>query len=289
MTSYPQEILGSANILVESLKTIYSAQESKIIVRWLVEATTKLDWVKICLEPNSLFTRKQAIEFQKRTKELLAGRPIQYVLGEAHFFEHIFKVNESVLIPRPETEELVDWIKTEFSDKSELQVLDIGTGSGCIPISLSILLEKATVTSVDISPAALKLAFENNQALGGSVTFKEMDILTANSEEFSELDLIVSNPPYVLASEKEQMHINVLEYEPELALFVPDTDALVFYRTILHLGRQWLKTGGWIYFEINEAKGPEMIALMEAAGYTHATVRKDLGERDRMARCQWLG
>ena len=296
MNSNPQEILGSANILDESLKTIYSEQESKIITRWFVEAITKQDWVNICLHPKTVFTDEQALEFQKGTKELLSGRPIQYVIGEAHFFGRLFKVTEAVLIPRQETEELVDWIIRQGQERYEqgqkqersegVEILDIGTGSGCIPVTLSLEVEGVKVMGVDVSPEALKIALYNNKVCGGKATFRELDILTANPEEFSGLDMIVSNPPYVLESERAVMHMNVLDHEPAMALFVPDEDALVFYRKILELGRSWLKPGGWVFFEINEGRGKEMLELMGELGYGEAEVRKDLGGRDRMARCQ---
>lgn len=289
MSFNPQEILGSANILVQSLKTIYSEQESKIIPRWLVEAITKKDWTSILLNPKARFTPSQQLEFNKASRELLSGRPIQYVIGEAHFYGHIFKVEEAVLIPRGETEELVEWIIHSFPSHSVMKMMDIGTGSGCIPITLSLLFPQATVTGVDISSPALKIARYNNAALGAKVNFRQLDVLHASPEDFSQLDLLISNPPYVLESERDQMHRNVLEHEPELALFVPDEDALLFYRQLLELGKHWLNPGGWIYFEINEGKGGAMLKLMEQEGYQHCEVKKDLNGKDRMARCQLPG
>jgi release factor glutamine methyltransferase len=192
-------------------------------------------------------------------------------------------VNESVLIPRPETEELVDWIRNENDLNKNLQILDIGTGSGCIAISLKHEFPFATVDAFDISNEALETARKNAAQNGLEVNFSEVDILNAPAFD-KKWDIIVSNPPYVLENEKLQMHSNVLEYEPHLALFVPDNDPLLFYREIALFAKKQLNANGKLYFEINRAYGQATVDMLSELGFQHIELRKDISGNDRMVR-----
>ena len=209
---------------------------------------------------------------------LLNHEPVQYVTGRADFFGRQFLVTPDVLIPRPETEELVQLILKDARENSRM--LDVGTGSGCIAIALS-LATKAEVYGLDVSDGALAVAEKNAKHLGAGVTFVKGDVL---SEELpvNDLDVLVSNPPYILKEEAVAMRKNVIDHEPALALFTPDRDPLVFYRRIAELGRSAIKPGGKIFFEINEAYGTEVKELLAGLGYGSAAVHKDLSGKDRM-------
>lgn len=211
---------------------------------------------------------------------LTKKEPIQYILGEADFFGRKFIVNENVLIPRQETEELVDMIKKDNSQPN-LKILDIGTGSGCIPISLALEMNEAKVFSLDIDENCLTLAKRNSKLNNATVQFFQTDIL---KEDFPivALDIVVSNPPYVRQSEKLVMRKKVLEYEPYLALFVADEDPLIFYKTIAKKAAKYLKKGGKLYFEINEGLGGGVKSLMELEGFIGVEIVKDLNGRDRI-------
>ena len=209
--------------------------------------------------------------------------PIQYILGSAHFFGRSFSVNSSVLIPRPETELLIDEIlKFTQPIKTPIRILDIGTGSGCIAITLALEIPNSLVTAIDISMDALICARQNNTALKASVNFKELDILTQESTD--QYDLIVSNPPYISVEEKESMRKNVLAYEPHLALFAPQHDPLIFYRTIASKCKKNLTPQGSLWLEINERFGNEVCALMEEQGFKNVRILKDLDGKDRMVK-----
>jgi len=227
------------------------------------------------VEPSSLL--------EEALVQLEKGHPIQYITGYAPFYGREFQVNSSVLIPRNETEELVHLILAENQQKG-LRLLDIGTGSGCIPITLALEMDDPHITTVDVSEAALEVARLNaDQYQTDAIQFMHCDVL---HEELpvGDLDVIVSNPPYVRESEKAHMHTNVIDHEPHLALFVPEDDPLVFYRVIAAKGMSSLKAGGKLYFEINEALGTEVIALLTSLGYTDIVLRRDLNDRDRMVR-----
>ena len=216
-------------------------------------------------------------------------KPIQHVLGYAWFYNMKFKVNEQVLIPRPETEELVEWIIQEIKSNkiSNLQVLDIGTGSGCIPITLKKKLPQIVMSSIDISNEAINIAQANAKQLETEVTFVEMDFLNEQlTQELPKYDIIVSNPPYIKQSESNTMSKHVVAFEPAMALFVPDEDALLFYRKIAKFGLQHLNDNGFIYFEINETLGTEVIQLLLSKGY-QSELRKDMQGKDRMIKA-WL-
>lgn len=220
--------------------------------------------------------------FEDALARLIKGEPIQYVLGEAWFGNLQFEVAKGVLIPRPETEELVEWVVSDMEDVNP-RVLDIGTGSGCIAVSVAHALPKAKVEAWDISPEAIEIAIRNADRLHTKVMFSQVDVLRIKPDMVDgKYDIIISNPPYVRKSEKQHMHVNVLEYEPHTALFVDDDDALVFYRTIAKLAFNILNPEGKLFFEINEALGSAMRSLLEQKGFTNIEVRADIFGKERM-------
>lgn len=228
-----------------------------------------------------LLTKNESRRLVKITARLKKQEPIQYILGETEFFGLKFYCRPQVLIPRPETEELVDWIVKD-NPKIDLQILDIGTGTGCIPISLKHELPRANVSGCDLSEHCLQLACENTKLNQVDVSFFKLDIFHPEISDEQKFDIIVSNPPYVRDSEKQQMETNVLNYEPELALFVPDSDPLLFYKAILNFAEQHLASKGKIYWEINEAFGNECVQLLKKYGYQNIRLRKDLQGKNRM-------
>lgn len=217
-------------------------------------------------------------------KRINANEPVQYILEEAYFFGRTFLVNRNVLIPRPETELIIS-IAKEFQFITP-QILDIGTGSGCLAVSLALEIPSAQVYAIDISEKALAVANENAIRLLARVTFFQLDILNESPAQ-QDFDLIVSNPPYVMENEKMTMNSNVLDFEPAQALFVPDHDPLIFYREIAKKGRQLLKTGGRVVVEINEKFGKEVKKLFEQTGYS-TTVVTDLNGKDRIVSAQLI-
>lgn len=224
--------------------------------------------------------QEQLLQLYQILDRLKQREPLQYILGETQFYGLTFKVDTHTLIPRPETEELVRWIVEDYDEKAPA-ILDIGTGSGCIAISLAHALPKANVSACDISTKALKRAGQNTALNTVAVRLEHIDILHAQTLP-STYDVMVSNPPYVRALEKEKMADNVLKYEPELALFVSDSDPLVFYRKIAALATQYLAPKGRLYLEINEYLGKEMIALLQSFAFENIELRKDMFGKDRM-------
>jgi release factor glutamine methyltransferase len=240
--------------------------------------------VHILANKNNHLSETQINDFEIIVSRLKKQEPLQYILGEEVFCGLTFKVSPRVLIPRPETEELVLWIAEEYKDRVGLSVLDIGTGSGCIAISLAKKIAGASVHAYDVSAQALEVARENGTLNGVEVDFKQMDVLSADFllTEGLNLDIIVSNPPYVCEREKEQMAQNVLGYEPPVALFVPDNDPLVFYRRIALFAKKNLSPSGALFFEINQAYGQEMIAMLKELSFVEVTLRQDIFGNDRM-------
>ncbi len=208
-------------------------------------------------------------------KRVEGGEPVQYAVGTARFMGLDFAVTQAVLVPRPETAWLVDAITDRYGQQRDLSVLDAGTGSGCIAIALARALPFCRVTAVDISEAALEVARTNAEALGADVNFRRADILTARPEREGEYDIVVSNPPYICESERAEMESRVADHEPALALFVPDSDPLGFYRAIARFAAVALKPGGRVYFEINSRFPEEMRALLEAGGYSDIEIIRD--------------
>ena len=261
------------------LQILYSPQEAESLSFWLLEHFLGIRRIDILqdkqVEPPSAL--------EEALLQLEKGYPIQYVTGYAPFYGREFQVNPSVLIPRNETEELVHLILAENPEKG-LHLLDIGTGSGCIPITLALEMDDPVITAVDVSESALELASQNAaEHEKAAVNFIHCDVLQ-DELPVCDLDIIVSNPPYVRESEKAYMHSNVLDHEPHLALFVPEDNPLVFYKAIASKGQSALKSGGKLYFEINEALGAEVKALLISLGYTNIVLLRDLNDRDRMVR-----
>lgn len=261
------------------LQSLYAPQEAESLSFWLLEHFVGVKRMDIPQDKQV----EQTPAMEEAVIRLERGYPIQYVTGYAPFYGREFEVNPSVLIPRSETEELVHLILAENREKG-LHILDVGTGSGCIPITLALEMDDPVITTVDVSEAALDVAIRNGeQHEAGAVDFIQCDVL---QEELPvrDLDILVSNPPYVRESEKSGMHVNVLDHEPHLALFVPEEDPLIFYRIIASKSLSALKLGGKLYFEINEALGAEVISLLNHLGYKDIMLRKDLNDRDRMIR-----
>ena len=278
------------------LATQYGEGEAKAIARMVYEVRYGLSLGDLLMGRDSEVPQE---ELELTAQRLEQGEPVQYVLGEEQFGGRTFKVTPDVLIPRPETYELCNWLTAYglqlTAHHSPLTILDIGTGSGCIAITLALELPQAKVTAWDISDRALAIARENALRLGADVTFEQVDILayglelTAYSSPLSSLlsppvSIIVSNPPYICEAEKGQMERNVLEHEPSLALFVPDNDPLLFYRAIARLGLSALTAGGWLYFEINPLHRDELVAMLSDMGYTQIEVRADQFGKQRMVR-----
>lgn len=274
-------IQSTINYIKNELKEIYPARETESMAYILLEFVLQYSRIHIQLNKDEKIDNLTVSQIVNYTKELKTKKPLQYILGETEFYGLIFKVNEHTLIPRPETEELVHAILTE-NPISGLNILDIGTGSGCIPISLAKNLKKAKVASADISSGAIEKAKENALLNDVDIAFYNRDILRWEDFEWENYDIIVSNPPYVTESEKEKMDGNVLDHEPHTALFVTDHDPLIFYRTIANLASKYLNTNGKLYFEINESLGKEMIELLEGNNFTNIRLQKDINGKDRM-------
>ena len=271
------------------LEKIYDSNEANALIMILLEHYFNIDRVKIAMEPELRLSESELLTLHFAVKELLKNKPIQYIIGETEFCGMRFMVEDGVLIPRPETEEMVrsiagDYRKAINTRSSKLSIIDIGTGSGCIAISLAKLLKDSTVTAVDVSEKALEIAKKNAEANDVNVNFIKDDILNPKNQELidNQYDIIVSNPPYVCESEKNEMRANVLDYEPSTALFVPDNDPLIFYRKILEFAQKTLKPAGEIWFEINEKFGEEMKNLCFEMGFKNVEILKDFMERDRI-------
>ena len=271
--------------LKDSLATHYPESELRGFNNWILEYLFDYSSMDALIHAEKDLSDKDIKNVKRIVTLLKQEKPIQQIVGYAWFYGHKFMVNQHVLIPRPETEELVDWI---LKDKPENKsILDIGTGSGCIPITLA-LNSNAQVSSVDISDLAIKQAQENAKLLKASVDFIQADILAEeSSENLDTYDIIVSNPPYVLESDKEMMTNNVLDNEPHLALFVPDIDALRFYRAIADIATKRLNHNGILYFEINEKKGQETVGILKEKGFSDIELREDLQGKDRMVKAVW--
>ena len=276
---------------IQKLSTIYDAGESESFFYLILEAKKQLKRIDLALNPDLNFSDEEIQLWNSILEQLKEEIPVQYLLGKTSFYGLEFEVNENVLIPRPETEELVDWIvqsgKLSFDsaqdDSGEIKILDIGTGSGCIAISLAKNIPNAQVFAIDVSEKALATAQKNAEINGVEVAFLEKNIL--ETEDLGQqFDIIVSNPPYVRELEKEEIKKNVLDNEPHLALFVDDNDALVFYRKIAELAQKNLSPNGQLFFEINQYLGKEMMELLEKMNFKNIELRKDIYGNDRMIR-----
>lgn len=267
-----------------SLKDICFENELKSIFFIIVEKL--LDESKISFQFNlkNSLSDNQKLKYSNIKKRLKNKEPIQYIFNEAYFYGNKFYVDKNVLIPRQETEELVDLIINE-NNSENIYILDIGTGTGCIPISLSLKLKNSNIYSCDISEKAIEIAEKNSKLLNATVNFFIIDILN-QSEYFSErkYDIIVSNPPYVTNSQKKQMQTNVLDFEPYIALFVDDSNPLLFYKEILNFSSLNLKSNGKLYFEINELYGNEVSELLNLYNYNKIEIIKDINNKDRFVK-----
>ncbi|MEP6613229.1 MAG: peptide chain release factor N(5)-glutamine methyltransferase, partial [Mucilaginibacter sp.] len=267
------------------LKPIYDANEIEAITLLVINKICNLSKAKIKAFPEIEISPQQIDELTNILEELKIGKPVQYILGKTEFYGLPFNVNPSVLIPRPETEELVEWV-IELVGTSKLAVgsiLDIGTGSGCIAISLKKNLPQFSVSAIDISPEALQTAASNAKLNNVDIQFIKADILNLNSEiEIPKSEIIVSNPPYVTLHDKTKMHTNVTDFEPHTALFVPENDPLIFYKAIADFAITNLTESGVLLLEINESYGNETVELLAAEDFKNIELRKDMSDRDRM-------
>ena len=272
----------------DSLKNIQDEQEIESFFFILTEYLHNLKRVDLALNPNFELSDAEVKKWNAILADLQQEKPIQYITGEAWFYGLQFEVNENTLIPRPETEELVEWIIESQKSKVQSQkceILDIGTGTGCIPISLKTNLPQANVSAIDVSEKALEVAKRNAVSNKVDISFIQADILEV--EDLNQhFDIIVSNPPYVRNLEKQEIKKNVLDYEPHLALFVEDTDALLFYRKIAQLALKNLAPNGLLFFEINQYLGKETVELLENFGFKNIELKKDIYGNDRMIRCE---
>lgn len=268
--------------LWRTLEPLYGNGEARAITDYVLDVCFGLSKADILCGAVEEMTAEKTAELNKIFGRLTEGEPVQYVLGRAEFCGRWFSVRPGVLIPRPETEELCAWITADSKASASPKVLDIGTGSGCIAITLQLDMPESKVTAWDISADALDVARENAQQLGANVNFVKQDALNAKPE--GEWDVIVSNPPYICEKEKKDMAINVLEHEPHTALFVPDADPLLFYRAITRLAVQTLSKGGRLYFEINPIYADDTCHMMRAEGMTAVELRSDMYGKQRMAK-----
>lgn len=268
--------------LWRTLEPLYGNGEARAITDYVLDVCFGLSKADIMCGAVDEMTAEKAAELNKIFGRLMEGEPVQYVLGRAEFSGRWFNVRPGVLIPRPETEELCAWITADSKASASPKVLDIGTGSGCIAITLQLDMPESKVTAWDISADALDVARENAQQLGANVNFVKLDALNAKPE--GEWDVIVSNPPYICEKEKKDMAVNVLEHEPHTALFVPDADPLLFYRAITRLAVQTLSKGGRLYFEINPIYADDTCHMMRAEGMTAVELRSDMYGKQRMAK-----
>ena len=269
--------------LKQTLSSKIDAVELTSLIGMLIEAVTGWNTVQQIVNINTELNKEQQAKIEDYAQQLLAGKPIQYILGKAWFMGNELMVNEHVLIPRPETEELVEWIISYASIMNKpLSIIDMGTGSGCIPIALKLALPKCTLTGLDISKDALAMAKMNAKNLNASIEWMEEDILNTAALDTS-YDIIVSNPPYIPLREKKDMQEQVLNFEPSIALFVSNEDPLIYYKAIAKIGKQNLSKNGQLFFEIHYNQGKAILALLDELNY-HAELRQDSFGKNRMVR-----
>lgn len=264
----------------QELSGFYPDAEAAAMAKYILTEKFQLSALDLYAGKDMNFSSEKLSEVNDILARLKLYEPLQYIIGETWFCGYRFKVTPAVLIPRPETAELIDWIVTD-NKRDGAHVLDVGTGSGCIPVSLALMMDSPVVSAWDISEEALSVASENARLNNADVAFSRVDVLGTDIPDIK-VDILVSNPPYITKSEKKDMEKNVLEWEPELALFVPDDDPLRFYKRIAELGLDILNDGGVIYFEINRAYGSETVEMLASMGYKNIELRKDLSGNDRM-------
>ena len=270
------------------LTPLYGEGEAKAIARMVYEVRYGLTFTDLCIGKDTQLSADDQAELEEIAQRLQRHEPIQYVLGKAEFMGEWYDVEPGVLIPRPETEELVRWIS--LSKGEGVNILDVGTGSGCIAIALAVLYPEAKVTAWDISEKALEVARKNAKRLGVNVNFEQVDALHLTSDILHQtsnaFSLIISNPPYICNKEREAMEQNVLDYEPHEALFVPDEDPLLFYRAIAEYGKKVLKPDGWLYFEINPLYAEPLRELLHSMSYHDIECKDDQYGKQRMIRAR---
>jgi release factor glutamine methyltransferase len=277
-------LIHEFNHIVAKLSSLYGELEAQAIVYLLFEDLLGIRKTDIFTKNSDVLSKSDLIKLKYAEADLLQQIPIQHIVGFAYFMDLKIKVNKDVLIPRPETEELIQLVLNDFKDAS-IRILDIGTGSGCIAISIKNKLPKANVQAIDVSEKALNLAKENAKVNGVDVEFTQIDILNEREwQKFSnqKFDVIISNPPYVTQSDKLQMQKNVLEYEPELALFVPEENPLLFYKSIAEFSKRYLVPKGKIYLEINEGLANETKSLYIDSGFFNVDFLQDMMGKKRM-------
>ncbi len=273
------------NEIRDALRGIYPDSEALALAKMLLVEVFGFTTLELYGGKDKEISGKCRSVLDEMIQRLKKNEPIQYIIGIETFCGFPFEVNSHVLIPRPETQELVCWIADDCKGKSSLRMLDIGTGSGCIAISLAKLVEGATVEAWDVSDKALEVAVRNAEKNRADVLFRQQDVLKAVSGD-ARYEVIVSNPPYIAEKERTEMDANVLEWEPSLALFVADDDPLIFYRAIALLAKDMLVEDGLLYFEINQAYGQETMQMLEKLGYTSVELRKDGWGNDRMIKAK---
>jgi release factor glutamine methyltransferase len=273
----------------EDLQGLYDETEIKSFVNLCMEEFINLNTTQLLMSKEETVSESELLKFKFAINDLKDFKPIQYILGKAHFYGLDFKVNQDVLIPRPETEELVKWIIDDFKTQEQtFSLLDIGFGSGCISVALKKNLPQLSISAIDISENALKIAAINAADNKVHIDFSMLDILNqAIWHRLPETDIIVSNPPYICESEKGLMQANVLNFEPHSALFVTNNDSLLFYNTIADFAKDKLKKNGSLYFEINERFGEETITLLISKGFSNVELRKDMQGKDRMIKANF--
>jgi release factor glutamine methyltransferase len=269
--------------LIKELGKIYPEPEINALVTIIIRSVFGISELKRLAMPEFPVTGRQQQKIINICRELKDGKPVQYVLGETNFYNCTIKVNSETLIPRPETEELVDLIIRE-NRGFRGNIIDVGTGTGCIAIALAVNLPGSFITGIDISEAAVDLAKQNAQLNNVQITFNVSDIFDEQVRLPGKADIIVSNPPYITESEKRLIARNVIDYEPHTALFVPDSDPLVYYRAIAMFAVNNLAAGGKIYFEINEVMGNSLVKFLESIGYSKAEIIKDINGKDRIVK-----
>jgi release factor glutamine methyltransferase len=276
---------GIASIRKE-LAGIYSGEETESLIFLIFEELRGYSRTQFLLAKDEFLSPEELKEIGEIVARLKNHEPIQYILGKTEFFGLPFYTVPGVLIPRSETEELVQWIIHE-NQLQEPSILDIGTGTGCIAVALQENIRQAKVMACDISPVCLETSRRNAELNGCEISFFAFDILKETPEiAFPKLDIIVSNPPYLMETEKKKMEKNVLEYEPALALFVPDENPLLFYERIANFALNHLNVGGLLYFEINEAFGKECLQMLQEKGFSDIQIKNDIHGKDRMIRSE---
>lgn len=266
----------------ESLHGVYPEAESTALAKWILTEVFRFSVTALYTGKDNDFPEDKRRKLENMLARLKQYEPLQYIIGEVSFAGVQLEVSPAVLIPRPETSELIDWIAGDYP-YGKIGILDVGTGSGCIPIALAHRLPEVRVTSWDVSEEALQVAARNVVRNEVAVSLERVDVLSELIPPIS-VDVLVSNPPYITEKERVDMERNVLDWEPELALFVPDEDPLRFYRRIAEVGQKVLPEGGALYYEINRAYGPDTVALLQSMGYDAIELRKDMFGNDRMVK-----